>query len=128
MNTSNNFSKILSVCEWFYNSSWSSFIQEKHDNGFLIESAILDLIAGIVLSGCAFQLYRGVEISHPVYTVLFSNILFCAVSSFISFIAMLYSYIGQFKMQLVQSNINCMRHNKIGPSFKFYHPELISLL
>ena len=95
MNTSINISNKLPVFEYCDDSSWTNFIEEKHDNGFLIESVILDLIGGIVLSGCAFQFYRGIEISHPVYSVVFSNILFCVVSSFISFIAMLYSYIGK---------------------------------
>ena len=95
MNTSNQIAYKHYGFENCDNSSWTNLKEQKHGNGYLIESVICDLIAGIVLSAFTFQFYRGIEISHPVYSVLFSNIVYCVISSFISFIAMLYSYIGE---------------------------------
>ena len=64
-------------------------------NELLLQSIFLDIIAGSILCGFAYRFYRGIEISHPVYAILFSNIVFSLVSSFTSFIDALYPYIGQ---------------------------------
>ena len=64
-------------------------------NEFLIQSTFVDLIAGIILSALTYQFYRGIEISHPVYSILFGNIVYSIVSSFISFCGAVYPYIGQ---------------------------------
>jgi hypothetical protein len=92
-----NFSYTSSVFDDCDNSLFNLifFSETKVQNGTLIQSIIFDLIVGIVLSGLTFQFYRGIEISHPVYSVLFSNIVFGVVSSFLSFIGVSYSYVGQ---------------------------------
>ena len=64
-------------------------------NEFLIISIFMDLIAGFILSALTYQFYQGIEISHPVYSILFGNIVFSIVSSVISFCGAVYPYIGQ---------------------------------
>ena len=80
-----------------YESSYRCFMAQFSivKNEMLLQSIFLDIIAAIILCGFAYRFYRGIEISHPVYAVLFSNIVFSIVSSFISFIGALYLYIGQ---------------------------------
>ena len=87
MNNSKNFSNdSLYVCPF------STFYIVQAE--FLIQSILMDLIAGIILSALIYQFYRGIEISHPVYSILYSNIVFSLVSSFISFCGAVYPYIG----------------------------------
>ena len=69
------------------------------ENGLIIQGIFLDLIPTIVLSGFAFQFYKGIEISHPVYSILFSNIVYCIVASFISFFGTIYPSILYFLNQ-----------------------------
>ena len=40
-----------------------------------IHSIFLDFLAGIISSVCLHQFYRGIEISHPMYAILFNNLL-----------------------------------------------------
>ena len=76
-------------------SSYQCLIFVNYGNELLIQSVFLDLIGGIILCGLAYRFYQGIEISHPVYSVLFSNIVYSLISSFISFVGNVYQYIDQ---------------------------------
>ena len=58
----------------------------------IISSIFFDLIAGAISSLFTYQIYRGVEISHPVYSVVFSNIMLANTLSFLTFILIVVSY------------------------------------
>ena len=52
----------------------------------LVISIFFDLIAGVIASLFTYQIYQGVEISHPVYCVVFSNNLLANALSFLIFV------------------------------------------
>ena len=52
----------------------------------LVISIFFDLIAGAIASLFTYQIYQGVEISHPVYCVVFSNNLLANALSFLIFV------------------------------------------
>ena len=60
--------------------------------GLVISSIFFDLIAGVISSLFTYQIYRGVEISHPVYSVVFSNIMLANTLSFLTFMLIVVSY------------------------------------
>ena len=53
----------------------------------LVHSILFDLIPGTISSLFAYQMYQGIEVSHPIYCILFTNIV---VSIFLSFLTFLY--------------------------------------
>ena len=59
----------------------------------LVHSILFDLIPGTISSLFAYQLYQGIEISHPIYSILFTNIV---VSIFLSFLTFLYGIMNYF--------------------------------
>ena len=61
-------------------------------HGLVISSIFFDLIAGAISSLFTYQIYRGVEISHPVYSVVFSNIMLANTLSFLTFMLIVVSY------------------------------------
>ena len=58
-----------------------------------IHSIFFDFLAGIILSVCLRQFYRGIEISHPMYAILFNQILFSTTASFLAFLLTFLSFI-----------------------------------
>ena len=59
----------------------------------LVHSILFDLIPGTLSSLFAYQMYQGIEISHPIYSILFTNIV---VSIFLSFLTFLYGIMNYF--------------------------------
>ena len=60
----------------------------------LVISIFFDLIAGVIASLFTYQIYQGVEISHPVYCVVFSNNLLAnALSIFIFVLTVIRQFI-----------------------------------
>lgn len=55
-----------------------------------------------------FQMYHGIEISHPVYLVLFCNLLAAMFSSLIDVVAFPVLSIGSFEMLLVANGVFCL--------------------
>ena len=58
-----------------------------------IHSIFFDFLTGIISSVCLRQFYRGIETSHPMYAILFSNILFSTAISFLTFILIFLAFI-----------------------------------
>ena len=58
----------------------------------VITSIFFDLIAGATSSLFTYQIYRGIEIPHPVYSVVFSNIMLANTLSFLTFMLIVVSY------------------------------------
>ena len=54
--------------------------------GNFIQTIVFDLIAGILATGFLYRFQQGIEISHPIYSVIFSNITFTTAVSFLTFI------------------------------------------
>ena len=48
-------------------------------------SVVLDLLAGIAASGFAYKFYQGIEVAHPIYTIVFTNIIFSTFLSYFAF-------------------------------------------
>ena len=48
-------------------------------------SVVFDLVAGLVASGFVRKFYQGIEVSHPIYAIVFSNIVFTTFLSYFSF-------------------------------------------
>ena len=77
----------------YYNLSSTTCEDEFFNDGLaevkyelLIVSIFFDLIGGIISSLFTYQIYQGVEISHPVYSVVFSNNLLANILSFLIFL------------------------------------------
>ena len=77
----------------YYNLSSTSCEDDFFDDGLveikyelLIVSIFFDLIGGIISSLFTYQIYQGVEISHPVYSVVFSNNLLANIVSLLIFV------------------------------------------
>ena len=85
-----------------YNSNSTSSCEEPFVNmfgeikdGLVITSIFSDLIAGAISSLFTYQMYHGVEISHPVYSVVFSNNILANILSFLTFLMVLVRYCTQ---------------------------------
>ena len=88
-NNSESISKLVSSnCNNWYDSNEGSSVM------MLTQSIILDLISGIISCTYVYQFYQGIEISHPIYAILFSNIIFSTVASFLSFVFILSMFIN----------------------------------
>ena len=84
-------SEQLTVCDG--NDNIKELIYFLSQNKWLIfaQSIIFDLIGGLLSSGFVYTLYQGIELAHPIYAVLFSNIIFSTVISFTSFVLSLFN-------------------------------------
>ena len=63
-----------------------------HPSEFLAQTVVFDLIGGIIVAGFVYKFYQGIEISHPLYSVLFSDIVLTTVLSFVSFLLSILQY------------------------------------
>ena len=59
-----------------------------------VQSFLCDFFGGVVSSVFLYQFYNGIEISHPLYAVLFSNILYSTMISFATFGLLLLQFIN----------------------------------
>ena len=66
---------------------------EDAEDILFIDSIFFDFLAGIILSVFLRQFYRGIEISHPMYAMLFNQILFSTTASFLAFLLTFLSFI-----------------------------------
>ena len=57
-------------------------IYHEMEYGFIVPSIFFDFFAGFISLEFTHKMYQGIDISHPVYSVVFSN---NALSTFISF-------------------------------------------
>ena len=60
--------------------------EEGSRNLFLIQGILFDLIGGTISLACLYKFYQRIEISHPLYAVLFSNITFSTAITFLTFV------------------------------------------
>ena len=58
----------------------------------LAQTVLFDLLGGIIAAGFAYKFYQGIEVSHPVYSVLFSDIVLTTVLTFVSFLLSIAQY------------------------------------
>ena len=58
----------------------------------LLQSILIDLFGGIICCVYISQFYRGIEITHPIFAILFNNVIFSTVLSFASFVATCFMY------------------------------------
>ena len=59
-----------------------------------VQTFLFDFLGGVVSSVFLYQFYNGIEISHPLYAVLFSNILYSTMISFATFGLLLLQFIN----------------------------------
>ena len=71
-----------------YTKIWELYneLQTNHSDALVIESLFFDLIPAILSSVFAFRFYEGIEISHPLYSIIFMDILVSTISSYLSFL------------------------------------------
>ena len=60
----------------------------------LIQSILFDLVGGIISFVYLYRFYQGIEIFHPIYSILFSNIIFSTIISITSFVNVLSLFTG----------------------------------
>ena len=60
----------------------------------LIQSILFDLGGGIISFAYLHRFYQGIEIFHPIYSILFSNIIFSTIISITSFVNVLLLFTG----------------------------------
>ena len=60
----------------------------------LIQSILFDLVGGIISLAYLYRFYQGIEISHPIYSILFSNIIFSTIISIASFVNVITLFTG----------------------------------
>ena len=63
--------------------------EEESRNLLLIQSILFDVLGGSISSACLYKFYQGIEISHPLYAVLFSNLTFSTSITFLTFVPVL---------------------------------------
>ena len=51
-----------------------------------VQSILIDFLGGIIACISIYQFYRGIEISHPIFAVLFNNLIFSTILSITSFV------------------------------------------
>ena len=78
-------------------------------NLLLIISIIFDLGGGVVSAVYLYQYFRGIEVSHPIYSVVFSNVLLSTFLSIGTFVGVLMWYLGLVPC-LIQMNIIYFNH------------------
>ena len=59
----------------------------------LAHSIVFDLIAGVVSTIIVYKFYQGVEIDHPIYAIIFTNIVLSTFISFVSFLCTIFGII-----------------------------------
>ena len=75
--------------------------------GVLVLSIVLDLIAGCFSAGFLFKMYQGIEIGHPIYAIVFSNISFSTGVSMTSFVLTLVDmYVSSCTPAFLQLSLN----------------------
>ena len=103
-----NGSVILWRCESAYGDAASTHGEVK--NAILVLSVLFDLIPCLFCSLFASHVYRGVDVSHPVYAVVFSNIILSLLLSVFAFVVKVInnqfiSCIGGFLALIIQSSL-----------------------
>ena len=87
MDNSYNLTSAYCIADLPYGNLFDEIKQQ-----LVISSIFFDLIAGVISSLFTYQIYRGIEISHPVYSVVFSNIMLANTLSFLTFMLIMVSY------------------------------------
>ena len=83
MNMTNVVPPVLSLCDAMAEMVLIS------QNESLIHSIVFDLFAGMIATGFVYKFYQGIEISHPIYSIIFTNIVFSTFISFVSFMCVI---------------------------------------
>ena len=86
----------------------------KHLTFFVVHSVVTDLIPAIISSVFVFRFYQSIEISHPLYAIIFMNIVVSTISSYLSFILLLINtFVNQCALSLIYYSINttCVFNN-----------------
>ena len=79
-NSSPNYQGLLNVC-----NIWTDNAERHRDNIPFLLSIVVDIVCGISSAGYLRQFYKSIEISHPLYSILFSNIIFSTGVTFVAF-------------------------------------------
>ena len=72
----------------------------------LIQSILIDLFGGIICCVYISQFYRGIEITHPIFAILFNNVIFSTVLSFASFVTTCFMYAGILSCHSILTFLN----------------------
>ena len=73
----------------------------------LVQSILCDFVGGIISFAYLCQFYQGIEISHPIFAVLFSNIVFSTIISFATFGIVLLWNIGTITCIIMLDLVEC---------------------
>ena len=94
MNDSNNASRTI--------QNYCDTVKDINSNfpiAAILQCVVFDLIPGMISTGFIYRFYQKIEISHPVYSILFTNIVFTTFLSYANFsgtilIMILYRFIN----------------------------------
>ena len=82
MNYSNNASRILTIQNY---CDRVKYLNSNFPMAAILQSVVFDLIPGMISTGFIYRFYQKIEISHPVYSILFTNIVFTTFLSYANF-------------------------------------------
>ena len=61
------------------------FALRENDDLWMMQSVFCDLLSGFLLFAFLYRFYRGINLTHPIYAVLFSNVVSSMILCFLSF-------------------------------------------
>ena len=96
MNDSNNAARILTIQNY---CDRVKYLNSNFPMAAILQSVFFDVIPGMISTGFIYRFYQKIEISHPVYSILFTNIVFTTFLSYANFsgtilIMILYRFIN----------------------------------
>merc|ERR1712051_956058 len=81
MNDSNNASRTI--------QNYCDTVKDINSNfpiAAILQCVVFDLIPGMISTGFIYRFYQKIEISHPVYSILYTNIVFTTFLSYSNFV------------------------------------------
>ena len=100
-----NKSKVYFTSLEFCGDSLGFHLLDEIKKEILVSSIFVDLISGLFSSMFTYQMYFGVDITHPVYSVVFSNIILSILLSYSAFVGKLIAACVQSCVPLVLNMI-----------------------
>ena len=82
MNHSYNASSVLTIQNY---CDRVKYLNSNFPMAAILQSVVFDLIPGMISTGFIYRFYQKIEISHPVYSILFTNIVFTTFLSYANF-------------------------------------------
>ena len=103
-----NRSKVYFSSLEFCGDSLGFHLLDEIKKEILVSSIFVDLITGLFSSMFTYQMYFGIDITHPVYSVVFSNIILSILLSYSAFIGKL---IAAYIQSCVPLLLNMVTHS-----------------